>query len=57
VSHFGLEFRGKQCFFGLKAHIGADARTGLTHSLSTTAANIHDITEKANLLHGEEGFV
>ena len=34
-----------------------DARTGLTHSLSTTAANVHDITETTNLLHGEEYFV
>lgn len=48
--------KGKQSF-GLKAHIGVDARTGLTHSLSTTAANVHDITETANLLHGEECFV
>jgi hypothetical protein len=29
--------KGKQWFFGLKAHIGVDARTGLTHSVSTTA--------------------
>ncbi len=49
--------KGKQWFFGLKAHIGVDARTGLTHSLSTTAANVHDITETKNLLHGEEYFV
>jgi IS5 family transposase len=49
--------KGKQWFFGLKAHIGVDARTGLTHSLSTTAANVHDITETANLLHGEACFV
>ena len=34
-----------------------DARTGLTHSLSTTAANVHDITETENLLHGEETFI
>jgi IS5 family transposase len=47
----------KLWFFGLKAHIGVDARTGLTHSLSTTAANVHDITETTNLLHGEECFV
>tara|TARA_R110001632_G_scaffold42165_1_gene106438 strand:+ start:150448 stop:150669 length:222 start_codon:yes stop_codon:yes gene_type:complete len=33
-----------------------DASTGLTHSLSTTAANVHDITETANLLYGEECF-
>jgi len=49
--------KGKQWFFGLKAHIGVDARTGLTHSLSTTAANVHDITETENLLHGEERFI
>jgi IS5 family transposase len=49
--------KGKQWFFGLKTHIGVDARTGLTHSVSTTAANVHDITETANLLHGEACFV
>lgn len=49
--------KGKQWFFGLKAHIGVDARTGLTHSLSTTAANVHNITETENLLHGEETFI
>jgi IS5 family transposase len=48
---------GKQWFFGLKAHIGVDARAGLTHSVSTTAANVHDITEIMNLLHSEEYFV
>jgi len=40
--------KGKQCLFGLKAHIDVDARTGLTHSLSTTAANVHDITKHRN---------
>ena len=49
--------KGKQWFFGLKAHIGVDARTGLTHSLSTTAPNVHDITETDKLLHCEEGFI
>jgi IS5 family transposase len=49
--------KGKQWFFGLKAHIGVDARTGLTHSVSTTAANVYDITETANLLHSEACFV
>jgi IS5 family transposase len=49
--------KGKQWFFGLKAHIGVDARTELTHTVSTTAANVHDITETANLLHGEACFV
>ncbi|MFT6654642.1 MAG: IS5 family transposase [Marinomonas primoryensis] len=49
--------KGKQWFFGLKAHVGVDARTGFTHSVSTTAANVYDIMETANLLHGEACFV
>tara|TARA_R110001599_G_scaffold284714_1_gene486760 strand:- start:3704 stop:3919 length:216 start_codon:yes stop_codon:yes gene_type:complete len=40
-----------------KAHISVDPRTGFTHSVSATAANVHDIMEIANLLHGEECFV
>lgn len=52
-----LTQKRKQWLFGLKAHIGVDARTGLTHSLSTTAAYVHDITKTANLLHGEVSFI
>ena len=46
--------KGNQWYFGMKAHIGVDADSGLVHTLSTTAANAHDVTEAANLLHGEE---
>ncbi len=35
--------KGNQWYFGMKAHIGVDARTGLNHSLTTTAANEHDL--------------
>jgi IS5 family transposase len=49
--------KGNQWHFGLKAHIGVDARTGLTHSLTTTAANEHDLNQADKLLHGEETFV
>ena len=38
----------------MKAHIGVDSETGIVHSLSTTAANAHDVTEAHNLLHGGE---
>jgi IS5 family transposase len=31
--------KGNQWRFGMKAHIGVDARTGITHSFTTTAAN------------------
>ncbi|MGI9281469.1 MAG: IS5 family transposase, partial [Endozoicomonas sp.] len=49
--------KGNQWHFGMKAHIGVDARTGLTHSLETTAANEHDLNQMENLLHGDESFV
>ena len=41
----------------MKAHIGVDSATGIVHSVSTTAANAHDITEAHNLLHGGETVV
>ena len=43
--------------FGMKAHKGVDAKTGLTHSFTTTAANEHDLNQADNLLHGEENFI
>jgi IS5 family transposase len=46
--------KGNQWHHGMKAHIGADADSGLVHSVSTTAANAHDITQAHSLLHGEE---
>jgi len=45
--------KGKQCFFGLKAHIGVDAKRGLVHSFTTTPANEHDLNRLPELLHGE----
>lgn len=40
-----------------KAHIGADADSGLVHTVTTTAANAHDVTQAAALLHGQESDV
>ena len=48
---------GNQWHFGMKAHIGVDSETGIVHSMSTTAANVHDITQTPNLLHGCETVV
>jgi IS5 family transposase len=45
--------KGKEWHFGMKAHIGTD-RHGIVHSLSTTAANVHDSTQMSKLLHGQE---
>lgn len=46
--------KGNQWFFGMKAHIGVDADSGLVHSVAGTAANVHDLTPVNELLHGEE---
>jgi IS5 family transposase len=46
--------KGNAWHFGMKLHIGVDAATGLVHSLSTTAANVHDVTVAHRLLHGGE---
>jgi IS5 family transposase len=49
--------KGNQWHFGMKAHIGADADSGLVHSLSCTAANVADVNETEHLLHGQEDCV
>lgn len=49
--------KGKNWFFGMKAHIGVDAKSGLTHTLVTTAGNVSDVTQTHNLLHGDETMV
>jgi IS5 family transposase len=46
--------KGNQWHHGMKAHIGVDADQGLVHSVATTAANAHDITQAHALLHGQE---
>ena len=46
--------KGNQWYFGMKAHIGVDAESGLVHSLSGTAANVADIAQSHALLHGAE---
>ncbi len=49
--------KGNAWHFGMKMHIGVDESYGIVHSLTTTSANVHDITETARLLHGEEESV
>ena len=46
--------KGKQWYFGLKAHIGVDSKQGIVHSLCTSAASVADKHMLADLLHGEE---
>ena len=46
--------KGNDWHFGMKVHIGVDSKSGLIHSASVTAANVHDSHEVPNLLHGQE---
>ncbi|MEN9317224.1 MAG: transposase, family [Pseudomonadota bacterium] len=46
--------KGNQWRFGVKAHIGADADSGLVHAVRCTAANAHDVVEANQLLLGPE---
>jgi IS5 family transposase len=46
--------KGNQWYFGMKAHIGVDADSGLVHSVIGTAANVNDVTQAGALLHGQE---
>ena len=46
--------KGKQWYFGMKAHIGVDSQTKLIHSVVATAANVADSRVLPDLLHGEE---
>jgi IS5 family transposase len=46
--------KGNDWHFGLKAHIGVDAASGLVHTVIATAGNVSDVTQAHALLHGDE---
>jgi IS5 family transposase len=49
--------KGNQWHFGMKAHIGVDADSGLVHTVTTTPANEADGEVVDELLHGREEVV
>ena len=49
--------KGRQWYFGMKAHVGVDAENKLIHSIAATAANVADCRMLPQLLHGEETAV
>ena len=49
--------KGNDWFFGMKAHIGVDAGSGVIHSLETSTAKLHDSQVWDALLHGNETSV
>ncbi|RYY85710.1 MAG: IS5 family transposase [Chitinophagaceae bacterium] len=46
--------KGQQWFFGMKAHIGVDADSGLVHTVRGTSGQVNDVIEANSLLHGQE---
>lgn len=46
--------KGKQWYFGMKAHIGVDSRSKLIHTILAWAANVADRDALPHLLHGKE---
>ena len=46
--------KGKQWYFGMKAHVGVDSKTKIIHTAVATAAHVSDVAILPDLLHGEE---
>ena len=46
--------KGNEWNFGIKAHIGVDADSGLVHTVRGTSGNVADVTQGNSLLHGQE---
>lgn len=50
----GSTKKGDQWYYGMKGHVGVDAKTKLIHHVVVTAANVHDSEVIGDLLHGQE---
>ena len=56
--------KGKQWYFGMKVHVGVDARSGLVHTAGVTTGRVHDAKVMDNLIReddravfGDKGYV
>lgn len=49
--------KGKQWYFGMKVHVGADVDSGAVHSVAVTAANEADIDVLPQLLRAEDEVI
>jgi IS5 family transposase len=49
--------KGNQWHFGMKAHIGVDAGSGYVHTVTATAANVHDLDEAVNVVRADDEVV
>ena len=49
--------KGNEWHFGMKAHAGVDCGTGYVHTVTATAANVHDCAEAHNLIRDDDTVV
>jgi len=49
--------KGNQWYFGMKVHSGVDAGTGYVHTITGTAASVHDIDQAKNLIRPDDDVV
>ena len=49
--------KGNQWYFGMKAHIGVDAKSGLVHTIKTTTAKVHDARMTDDLIRTDDAVV
>src|SRR5438876_3157819 len=55
--------KGNQWYFGMKAHVGVDAKSGLVHTAGVTTGSVHDakvmyrlIREDDRAVYGDKGY-
>ncbi len=49
--------KGNQWHFGMKIHVGVDAGTGYIHTVTATAANVHDVSEAHKLIREDDEVI
>ena len=49
--------KGNQWYFGMKAHVGVDARSGLVHTAGVTTGSVHDAKVMDNLIREDDRAV
>jgi len=49
--------KGNQWYFGMKAHVGVDAKSGLVHTAGVTTGSVHDAKVMDNLIREDDRAV
>jgi transposase, IS5 family len=49
--------KGNQWSFGMKAHVGVDAKSGLVHTAGVTSGNVHDAKVMHRLIRADDAAV